>query len=117
MSGRDAGGNEAQEPGVGQPGTGSARGYVRCDASADRLSHRVKEAHVLRESEQNHHRRRCEAFPGSSHGQLRVMLRSSPSGGCSVVVQVLCLAALCVSVKLGVNKGFWLCSQHHPADG
>lgn len=37
MSGRDAGGNEAQEPGVGQPGTGSARGYVRCDASADRL--------------------------------------------------------------------------------
>lgn len=85
MSGRDAGGNEAQEPGVGQPGTGSARGYVRCDASADRL--------------------------------LRVMLRSSPSGGCSVVVQVLCLAALCVSVKLGVNKGFWLCPQHHPADG
>lgn len=37
MSGRDAGGNEAQEPGVGQPGTGSARGYVRCDASADRV--------------------------------------------------------------------------------
>lgn len=69
---RDAGGNEAQEP--GQPGTGSVRGYVRCDASADRLSHRVKDAHVLRESEQNRHRRRCEAFPGPSHCQLRVAL-------------------------------------------
>ncbi|XP_035771280.1 glucose-6-phosphate isomerase-like [Neolamprologus brichardi] len=66
MTGRDAGGNEAQ------PGTGSARGYVRCDASTDRPSHHVKEAHVLRETEQNHHRRRCEAFPGPSHCELRV---------------------------------------------
>lgn len=73
---------------MGQPGTGSARGYVRCDASTDRPNHRVKEARVLRGSEQTHHRRRCEAFPGPSHRELRSMPRSS--------VVVLCLAALCL---------------------
>lgn len=40
MSGRDAGGNEAQEPGVGtreNRAPEAIRGYVRCDASTDRV--------------------------------------------------------------------------------